>query len=297
MTATATELHSRYVDALAAAPTVHARLREWVLRIADLTTPDRIVWCDGSEAEWTRLTDELVAAGTLVALDAERKPNSFWARTDPSDVARVEERTFICSVDPADAGPTNNWMDPGDMRARMTELYAGCMRGRTLYVIPFCMGPLTAAKPMFGVEITDSPYVVASMRIMTRMGAKVLAAMGEDAQFVAALHSVGAPLEPGQADVVWPCNDDQVHLALPRDAGDLVLRLWLRRQLAAGQEVLLAADRERDGARRGVACRTHAHPQADLARGQRPLCRGGLSVRLRQDQPGDAGAHRSRMES
>ncbi len=184
--------------------TTHTRLLTWIDEVAALTGPDRVVWCDGSTAEWRRLTDELVAAGSLVRLAA--RPNSFWVRTDPGDVARVEERTFICSVDPDNAGPTNNWMDPAEMRATMTELYRGCMRGRTMYVIPFCMGPLDAAQPMFGVEITDSAYVAASMRIMTRMGAGVLAAMGDDAPFVPALHSVGAPLEPGQQDVPWPCN-------------------------------------------------------------------------------------------
>ncbi|NUT02860.1 MAG: phosphoenolpyruvate carboxykinase, partial [Hamadaea sp.] len=146
------------------APTTHPKLLAWVREVAELTTPDRIVWCDGSDAEWTRLTDDLVEAGTLVRLNPEIKPNSFWARTDPTDVARVEERTFICSVDEADAGPTNNWMAPAEMKQIMTDLYRGCMTGRTLYVIPFCMGPLTAEKPMFGVEITDSAYVVASMR-------------------------------------------------------------------------------------------------------------------------------------
>jgi phosphoenolpyruvate carboxykinase (GTP) len=184
--------------------TTHTRLLTWVDEVAALTGPDGVVWCDGSTAEWRGLTDELVEAGSLVRLAA--RPDSFWARTDPGDVARVEERTFICSIDPDDAGPTNNWMDPAEMRATMTELYRGCMRGRTMYVIPFCMGPLDAARPMFGVEITDSAYVAASMRIMTRMGAEVLAAMGDDAAFVPALHSVGAPLEPGQDDVPWPCN-------------------------------------------------------------------------------------------
>jgi phosphoenolpyruvate carboxykinase (GTP) len=198
MTALASDIH---------APTNHARLVAWVAEVAELTEPDQIVWCDGSEAEWHRLTREMVAAGTLVPLDPERKPNSFWARTDPSDVARVEERTFICSADPADAGPTNNWMDPAEMRATMTELYRGCMHGRTMYVIPFCMGSLKAEQPMFGVEITDSPYVVASMRIMTRMGTPVLTAMGDSADFVPALHSVGAPIEPGQSDMPWPCNE------------------------------------------------------------------------------------------
>jgi phosphoenolpyruvate carboxykinase (GTP) len=183
--------------------TDHARLRDWVRDVAALTRPDRVHWCDGSDAEWARLTDELVAAGTLVRLDSERRPNSFWARTDPGDVARVEERTFICSADPADAGPTNNWMAPAEMKATMTELFRGSMRGRTMYVVPFCMGPLDAPDPMFGVELTDSAYVAASMRIMTRMGSAVLAAMGSDADFVPALHSVGAPL----STAAWPCNE------------------------------------------------------------------------------------------
>jgi phosphoenolpyruvate carboxykinase (GTP) len=188
------------------APTTHRRLIAWVREIAELTRPDRVMWCDGSEAEWHRLTDELVESGTLVRLDQTRRPNSFWARTDPTDVARVEERTFICSAEPTDAGPTNNWVAPAEMKGIMAGLYAGSMRGRTMYVVPFCMGPLTAEQPMFGVELTDSAYVVASMRIMTRMGAEVLARMGDDADYVPCLHSVGAPLAPGDDDVPWPCN-------------------------------------------------------------------------------------------
>ena len=198
-------------------PTRHGALRAWVDDVAALTTPTDVVWCDGSESEWARLTDQLVEAGTLVRLNADKKPNSFWARTDPSDVARVEDRTYICSVDEADAGPTNNWMNPGEMKTLMTDLYRGCMRGRTMYVIPFCMGPLDAEAPMFGVELTDSPYVVASMRIMARMGSKVLERMGEDAPFVPCLHSVGAPLEPGEPDVAWPCSQTKYITQFPEE--------------------------------------------------------------------------------
>ncbi len=193
------------IPGLEHAPTNHARLLAWVQEVAELTCPDEVVWADGSQDEWDRLTQKLVDAGTFVPL--KKKQNSFWAASDPSDVARVEERTYICSVREEDAGATNNWMEPSEMKAIMTELYRGCMRGRTMYVIPFCMGPLDAEKPMLGVEITDSEYVVVSMHIMTRMGTKALAVFGDDADFVPALHSLGAPLEHGQQDVQWPCND------------------------------------------------------------------------------------------
>ncbi len=199
------------------APTKHARLLAWVDEVAALTQPDEVVWCDGSDEEWARLTDGLVQTGTFVRLDESKKPNSFYAASDPSDVARVEDRTFICSVDEKDAGPTNNWMDPAEMKATMTELYRGAMRGRTMYVIPFCMGPVEAEAPMFGVEITDSAYVVCSMRIMSRMGARVLEAMGEGADYVPCLHSVGAPLEPGQRDVPWPCSDTKYITQFPEE--------------------------------------------------------------------------------
>jgi phosphoenolpyruvate carboxykinase (GTP) len=190
-------------------PTSHRRLLAWVAEVAELTEPEAIYWCDGSDAEWAQLTDTLVETGTLIRLNPTAKPNSFLARSDPDDVARVEDRTFICSAEPDDAGPTNNWVDPTQMKQVMTDLYRGCMRGRTMYVVPFCMGPHEAEQPSFGVEITDSPYVVVSMRIMTRMGRAALTAMTADgeADFVACLHSVGAPLQPGQADVPWPCNE------------------------------------------------------------------------------------------
>ncbi len=203
------------IPGLDKAPTNHAGLLSWVRDVADLTCPDEVVWADGTEAEWTRLTGKLVDAGTFVPL--KKKQNSFWAASDPTDVARVEERTFICSVDEADAGPTNNWMNPSEMKGIMTELYRGSMRGRTMYVIPFCMGPLEADEPMLGVEITDSEYVVVSMHIMTRMGDKALAKFGEDAKYVKALHSIGAPLEDGQADVPWPCNDTKYITQFPEE--------------------------------------------------------------------------------
>jgi phosphoenolpyruvate carboxykinase (GTP) len=193
------------------APTTHGRLLSWVREVAELTTPEEVVWVDGSDEEWTRLTDQLVEAGTFTRL--KQKPNSFWAASDPDDVARVEQRTFICSVDPDDAGPTNNWTDPAKMKATMTELYRGSMRGRTMYVIPFCMGPLTAEKPMLGLQLTDSAYVVTSMKIMTRMGTKALEAFtapdGTERDFVPALHSLGAPLGPDDEDVPWPCNEEK----------------------------------------------------------------------------------------
>jgi phosphoenolpyruvate carboxykinase (GTP) len=198
------------------APTTHARLLAWVSEMAELTTPDQVVWVDGSDEEWERLTQKLVDAGTFVRLD--KKPNSFWCASDPTDVARVEDRTFICSVDEADSGPTNNWVAPQEMKAVMTDLYRGSMRGRTMYVIPFVMGHLDAESPMFGVEITDSAYVVASMRIMARMGSKILARMEElDADFVACLHSVGAPLQPGETDVAWACNDTKYISHFPEE--------------------------------------------------------------------------------
>ncbi|MDQ1731062.1 MAG: phosphoenolpyruvate carboxykinase [Pseudonocardiales bacterium] len=205
---------------LQAAPTTHTELLRWVREVAELTQPSQVVWCDGSPDEWTRITDELVETGTFIQLDPEKKPNSFYCASDPTDVARVEDRTFICSRDPADCGPTNNWMDPVDMKALLTERFRGSMHGRTMYVIPYCMGPLTASEPMLGVELTDSAYVVASMHIMTRMGSKALQLFtkdGIDQPYVAGLHSVGAPLESGQVDEVWPCNDTKYIVHFPEE--------------------------------------------------------------------------------
>ncbi|CEA06721.1 Phosphoenolpyruvate carboxykinase [GTP] [Arthrobacter saudimassiliensis] len=202
----------------AAAPTTHRALLDWVREVAELTQPDRVYWVNGSAEENKALTDELVESGTLIRLNQEKFPNSFAAFSDPKDVARVEEQTFICSEKEEDAGFTNNWMEPAKMREKLNGLFSGSMRGRTMYVIPFVMGHLEADDPKFGVEITDSAYVVASMRIMARIGTDVLRKMEElDAFFVPALHSVGAPLAEGEQDVPWPCSDEKWIVHFPED--------------------------------------------------------------------------------
>ena len=273
---------------------LRADIAAWVAEVEDLTSPREVIWCDGSGAEWDRLTDLLVDKGTFVRLD--RKPNSFRCVSDPEDVARVEDRTFICSQSREDAGPTNNWMDPLDMKTVMTEQYRGAMSGRTMYVIAFCMGPLDAPEPKFGVQITDSEYVAVSMQIMTRSGTPVWEALGGDVEYVKCLHSVGAPLYDGQVDVPWPCDHTKYISHFPEERTIWSYGSGYGGNALLGKKCYFLAYRVEDGQGRGLAGRAHAHPQAHLPGRGRALHRGGVPVLVRQDEHGDARSHTRRVD-
>ena len=267
------------------APTTNKLLVAWVDEMRALCQPDDVYWCDGSAEEYQAMADAMVANGTAEWLDGVRKPNSLLSRSDPADAARVEDRTYVCPTHEIDAGPTNNWAQPAEMCRALTDLFDGVMQGRTMYVIPFSMGPIGSHIAHTGVELTDSPYVVASMHIMTRVGQQVLEALGDGRlRALPPLRRNAAGTRRRRRSMAFQ-QRGQVHRPLPGEPRDLVVRLGLRRQRAARQEVFCSSYCVGDGPRRGLARRAHAHPQTHVTRGNGALRGGRVPERLRQDQP------------
>ena len=253
-------------------------LLRWVEKMAELTKPDSIHWVDGSQEENDALCAQMVESGTFIKLNQELWPGCYYARSDASDVARVEDRTFICSLSKDNAGPTNNWVNPFEMRKKLKELFSGCMRGRTMYVLPFSMGPIGSPMSQIGVQLTDSPYVVVNMRIMARIGLPVFKEIDKDEKrVVPCMHSVGHAARARRARCAVAVQRGKVHRAFPGDARDLVLRLGLRRQCAAGQEMLRAAHRLQHRARRGLDGGAHADSRRRGSQGRKDLRRRRVS--------------------